>query len=339
MKKAAVCLLAGMLAASVCGCGTASSSEGTYRVAIVKQMAHSSLDEITEAVTAELDRLAEENGVTISYGEVYDGQNDQSQLTTIASQIEAEGVDCIIPVATLAAQTMAVSAAESGTPVVFAAISDPAAADLDGLADVTGTSDALDTEKLLEMMLAQNPDVKTVGLLYSKSEPNSEKPVSEAKEILAEKGIAVVEACGNTTDEILSAASTLPGRADAVFTPTDNVVMGAAAAISEILLEAGIPYYTGADSFVKSGAFASCGVNYTDLGTKTADLAFQVMKNGMESLSGFEQDGMRAEGSYYVVSGSDITVNTETAAAGGFAYDMFAEFGTVHEVTSEDAGA
>lgn len=338
MKKTAVGLLAGALAASLCGCGTA-SSEDTYRVAVVKQMAHSSLDEIADAVTAQLDRLAEEYGVTISYGEVYDGQNDQSQLTTIASQIASRDVDCIIPIATLAAQAMTVSAAESGTPVIFAAISDPAAADLDGIENVTGTSDALDTEKLLEMMLAQNPDVTTVGLLYSKSEPNSEKPIAEAKEFLAEKGIIVAEACGSTTDEILSAASTLPGRADAVFTPTDNVVMGAAAAVSEILLEAGIPYYTGADSFVKSGAFVSCGVNYTDLGTRTADLAFQVMRNGMESLSVYTQDGLRAEGSYYVVSGSDITVNTETAAAGGFAYDMFTEFGTVHEVTSEEAGA
>ena len=60
---------------------------------------------------------------------------------------------------------------------------------------------------------------------------------------------------------------------DAVFTPTDNVIMAAELAIYEDFAEAGIPHYTGADSFVRNGAFATCGVNYTDLGAQTADLA------------------------------------------------------------------
>lgn len=337
MKKTAASLLAGILALTLAGCGNNASSGTVYHVAIVKQMEHASLDEIANAITAELDRLAKENNVTIDYGDVYDGQNDQSQLTTIGSKITASGPDCIIPIATLAAQTMTVAAEEKQTPVIFAAISDPSAADLDGIPYVTGTSDALDTDQLLEMMLAENPDVKTVGLLYSKSEPNSEKPVEEAKKFLAGKGIECVEATGNTTDEIQSAVSTLIGRVDAVFTPTDNVVMAAELSIADELAEAGIPHYAGADSFVRSGAFASCGVNYTDLGTKTADLAYQVMTQGMDSLSDYQPDGMTKEGSYYVVSGTDVTVNTDTASKGGFAYDMFSDFGTVKEtVTTEE---
>ena len=94
------------------------------------------------------------------------------------------------------------------------------------------------------MMLAINPDVKTVGLLYSNSEANSTTPIAEAKAYLDEKGIAYVEGTGNTNDEIMSAAANMVGKADAVFTPTDNVVMAAAAAVSETLTEAGIPFYT-----------------------------------------------------------------------------------------------
>jgi putative ABC transport system substrate-binding protein len=346
MKKFVSIVCSAALMAALAGCGSssstsaasssstsASSSGKTYKVAIVKQLQHASLDEIADAITAELDALAEENGVTIEYGDVYDGQNDQSQLTTIANQIASDDVDVVIPIATLAAQTMAANMED--TPIVFAAISDPEAADLTGIDNVTGTSDALDTEKILDMMLAQNPDVKTVGLLYSKSETNSATPIEEAKAYLDEKGISYVEATGNTTDEIQSAVSTLVAQdVDAVFTPTDNVVMAAELSIADTLAEAGIPHYTGADSFVRNGAFATCGVNYTDLGTITADLAYQVMTEGVDSLDDFTIDGTTKKDNYYVVNGSIVTVNTETAATGGFSYDMFSDFGEVNEVTT-----
>ena len=152
------------------------------------------------------------------------------------------GMMRVVPIATLAAQCMANACAEDQIPVVYAAISDPAAADLTGLDYVTGTSDALNTQFILDMMLAINPDVKTVGLLYSNSEANSTTPIAEAKAYLDEKGIAYVEGTGNTNDEIMSAAANMVGKADAVFTPTDNVVMAAAAAVSETLTEAGIPF-------------------------------------------------------------------------------------------------
>lgn len=151
----------------------------------------------------------------------------------------SDGYDAVVPIATLAAQCMANACAEDQIPVVYAAISDPAAADLTGLDYVTGTSDALNTQFILDMMLAINPDVKTVGLLYSNSEANSTTPIAEAKAYLDEKGIAYVEGTGNTNDEIMSAAANMVGKADAVFTPTDNVVMAAAAAVSETLTEGG----------------------------------------------------------------------------------------------------
>lgn len=332
MKKMAV-LCSAALCASLCGCDSQTSGNG-YKVAIVKQMTHSSLDEITDAICAELDRIAEEEGITIDYGEVYDGQNDQAQLTTISSQVVAGQPDVIIPVATLAAETMAIAAEEENIPVVFAAISDPASAGLADLNYVTGTSDALDTEKMMDMMFASDPSIETVGLLYSRSEVNSEKPIAEAKAYLEDKGIAYVEATGNTADELLSAAGTLLSRVDAVFTPTDNTVMASENAIAEMLLEAGIPHYCGADSFVYSGAFATCGINYTDLGTKTADLAYAVMSLGMESLSTFEMEGTRKEDNYYVLDGNIITVNTETAEQKDFDYSAFGDFGEVQEVVT-----
>ena len=297
----------------------------TYKVAVVKQMDHASLDEIANAVEEELDAIAAKNGVTIEY-ETYSGQGDQSTLTQIGTQAVADGVDAIIPIATLAAQVMATCAEDTQTPVVYAAISDPEAAEMTGIDYVTGTSDALNTTFIMDMMLAQNPDVQKVGLLYSQSEANSTKPIADAKAYLDEKGIAYEEKTANTNDEVITAASALiADDVDAVFTPTDNVIMAAELAIYENLAEAGIPHYTGADSFVRNGAFATCGVNYTDLGHQTADLAYDAMTKGMDDLE-----------DYYLMDGGIITVNTETAAALGIDYSVFNDMGEVVEVTTTE---
>ena len=297
----------------------------TYNVAVIKQLDHPSLDEIARAIEAELDQLAADNKVTIQY-RTTSGQDDPSTLKQLADQAIADGVDAIIPIATTAAQVAAVSAEESKTPVIFAAISYPETVELTGMDYVTGTSDALDTNQILDMMFTQNPDIGSVGLLYSLSEPNSEVPIADAKAYLDAKGVAYTEATANTNDEVIAAASSLiADGVDAVFTPTDNIIMAAELAIYEDFIAAGIPHYTGADSFVRNGAFATCGVNYTDLGAETADLAYQAMTGGMDGLE-----------DYYQVAGGLITVNSETAAALAIDPAVFESLGQVTTVTTTE---
>ena len=290
-----------------------------FNVAIVQQLDHASLDEIRTAIVAQLQKLAEGKGVKVNIQE-FNGQNDATVLNQIGAQVVGDGVDLIIPIATLAAQCMVTAADGTDIPIVYAAISDPEAAGLTGLDNVTGTSDALNTAFILDMMLAANPDIKTVGLLYSNSEANSTTPIAEAKAYLKEKQIDFVEKTGNTSGEIVEAAASMVGRVDAVFTPTDNVVMAAEVTVAETLNEAGIPHYTGADSFVAAGAFAICGVNYTELGTYTADMAMDILLGG-------------AVPEFHVMDGGIITVNTETAAILGIDYSVFASMAnTVVEV-------
>ena len=336
MHKLLTLALAGVMTLSLAACGSKTDNGGsdaqqesengkTYKVAVIKQLDHASLDEIANAITAELDKLAAGNGVTIEY-EVTSGQNDPTILKQLSDQAIADNVDAIVPIATSAAQIAALSAEDSKTPVVYAAISDPAAANLTGIDYVTGTSDALNTEFIMDMMFAQNPNVAKVGLLYSLSEPNSAQPITDAKAYLDAKGIAYVEQTANTNDEVVAAASALiADGVDAVFTPTDNVIMAAELAIAEDFAKNGIPHYTGADSFVRNGAYATCGVNYTDLGAQTADLAYTAMTEGM--------DGME---DYYLMDGGIITVNTDTAAMIGkqAEYSCFDSMGTVVEVTT-----
>lgn len=336
MHKLLTLALAGVMTLSLAACGSKTDNGGsdaqqesengkTYKVAVIKQLDHASLDEIANAITAELDKLAAGNGVTIEY-EVTSGQNDPTILKQLSDQAIVDNVDAIVPIATSAAQIAALSAEDSKTPVVYAAISDPAAANLTGIDYVTGTSDALNTEFIMDMMFAQNPNVAKVGLLYSLSEPNSAQPITDAKAYLDAKGIAYVEQTANTNDEVVAAASALiADGVDAVFTPTDNVIMAAELAIAEDFAKNGIPHYTGADSFVRNGAYATCGVNYTDLGTKTADLAYSAITEGMGSME-----------DYYLMDGGIITVNTDTAAMIGkqAEYSCFDSMGIVVEVTT-----
>ena len=321
MKKLVqvICVL---LCSMMIGCSLPSASKkDTKKYVIVKQLDHASIDEIAVAIENELKELDETAEV-----EIYSGQNDQSTLMQIGKQAVTDGADVIIPIGTLAAQTMVVASEDTEIPVVYATISDPEAASLTGIDRVTGTSDALNTKQFVDMMLKQNPNLQTVGLLYSNSEANSQKPIAEVKKILDEKKIKYIEETANTTQEVIAAASSLiASKVDAVFTPTDNVIMSSELAIYESFMNANIPHYAGADSFVRSGAFATCGVNYTDAGIRTAKLAYEVL-----------QPGFKKTEEFITLDGGIITVNTEVAEKLGINPDIFADFGKV--LTVETTG-
>lgn len=159
MKSLTALVLSVLMVLSLAACGAEPSDGGKdedkdgYTVAIIKQMDHASLDEIADAIAARLDAIAQEQNVSIRYT-ITSGQGDQSVLKQLADQAVADQVDAIIPIATTAAQVSAVAAEDSRTPVVYAAISDPDTAKLTGIDYVTGTSDALNTEYILDMMLA-----------------------------------------------------------------------------------------------------------------------------------------------------------------------------------------
>ena len=324
MKKLTALLTALFLLLSA----TALADE-VIHIGIIQFAEHGSLDNCRIGF---IEGLAEE-GFVEGENVVFDIQNAQAD-TAISAQIAdvmAGKYDMICAIATPAAMAAFNAAEDAGIPVIYTAVSDPvsamlASADGKNPGNITGTSDALNTEFIMDMMFAQNPNVAKVGLLYSLSEPNSAQPITDAKAYLDAKGIAYVEQTANTNDEVVAAASALiADGVGAVFTPTDNVIMAAELAIAEDFAKNGIPHYTGADSFVRNGAYATCGVNYTDLGTKTADLAYSAITEGMGSME-----------DYYLMDGGIITVNTDTAAMIGkqAEYSCFNSMGTVVEVTT-----
>ena len=276
-----------LMGLAACGSKTeGDKAEGkTYKVGIVQFVDDASLNQIEAAIEAELDAKAAELSVTFDYT-LFNGQGDATTLNQIGAELVGKGVDLIVPIATPAVKIMQSATEDTEIPIVFSAVSDPVGSGIVDALDapggrITGTSDALNTKGLLDLMLAQNPDTKTVGLLYSKSEDSSKQPIADAKAYLEGKGIRCVEKTGTTTDEITSAVDALIAeKVDAVFTPTDNTVMTAELAIYEKFLNAKIPQYCGADSFALNGAFVGYGVDYTALGKMTADMVVQVLVDG-----------------------------------------------------------
>ncbi len=292
-----------------------------YKVGIVKYVDDASLDQIEQSIQAELDKKGAELGVTFDYADyTKNGQADSTTLNQIAADLIADGVDVIIPIATPAALIMQAATEENAIPVVFSAVSDPVGAGLvDSLeapgSNITGTSDALNVEAVIDLMLAANPDLKKLGLLYDQGQDASKSAIAAAKAYCEAKGIETVEKTGTTNDELALAADALiAAKVDAVFTPTDNTVMTAELAIYEKFVDAKIPHYAGADSFALNGAFCGYGVNYVTLGTSTADIAVDVLVNGAQPASTPVQ----------IMSSGIATVNTEVASAIGLDYSAFA---------------
>ena len=292
-------------ASSAAGSAAAASEAGqTFKVGIVNYVDHASLNQIVASVESRLDEVGAEKGVTFDYADYYaNAQADQSNLNQIGADLVADQVDVIVAVAT---PTAAVE--DTDIPVVYSAVTDPVSAGFDGEEGITGTSDALNTEAIMNLITAINPDIDTIGLLYDLSQDASTQAIADAKAFCDSKGIKYIEKNGTTTAEVQMAAEALVAAGvKAVFTPTDNTVMTAELSIYETFTDAGVMHFTGADSFALNGAFVGYGVDYVQLGEATADMVVELLCEGKTT----------ADLPYQTFDNGIVTINTETAAALG----------------------
>lgn len=288
----------------------------TVKVGICNYVDDASLNQIVENIQARLKEIGDEKGVAFDVS--YDNCNaDANLLTQIISNFIADDVDIMIGVATPVAMAMQAATEDNGIPVVFAAVSDPVGAGLvESMeapgSNVTGTSDYLDTAAVMQLITAADPDVKNIALLYDIGQDSSTAAIAHAKEYLDANGIAYGEYTGTTVDEVtLAVQALIADGVDAVFTPTDNTIMKSELSIYEMLQEAGIPHYTGADSFALNGAFLGYGVDYAALGVETASMAADIALGGVKP----------AETAVKTFDNGCATINTETCEKLGFNYD------------------
>lgn len=344
MKKICSMLLAMILVLSLTACGSSSESKeaagsdgSTYTVGICNYVDDASLNQIVDNIETQLQALGEANNVTFEIS--YDNCNaDANVLSQIIANFTADDVDLMVAIATPVAMAMQSATEENQIPVVFAAVSDPVSVGVvDSMeapgSNLTGTSDYLDTNAIMNLIFAADPDADKIGLLYDIGQDSSTTAIADAKAYLDEKGVAYVERTGTTVDEVMLAAEALiSDDVDAIFTPSDNTIMNAQLSIYETLTDAGIPQYTGADSFALNGAFLGYGVDYANLGVETANMIYDILVNGSDP----------ASTPVKTFDNGTATVNTETCAALGLDFDeiseVFAPFCTkVESITTAES--
>ena len=296
------------------------SSGASYTIGICNYVDDASLNQIVENINARLAEIESEQGITINVK--YDNCNaDANVMNQIIANFAADNVDLMVGVATPVAMAMQSATEDSKTPVVFAAVSDPVGAGLvasleEPGSNVTGSSDNLDTNSVMNLIFAQNPDAKKIGLLYDVGQDSSTAAIEHAKAYLDDKGVEYVERTATTAEEVALAAQALVSDGvDAVFTPTDNTIMKAELAIYETFADAGIPHYTGADSFALNGAFLGYGVDYANLGRETADMIASILTEGKDP----------AITPVITFDNGTATVNTEICEKLGLDFDTVSE--------------
>ncbi|MBQ8135968.1 MAG: ABC transporter substrate-binding protein [Clostridia bacterium] len=318
MKKLVSVLLSLLLVFSLCTFANAEAK--TYKIGICNYVDDASLNQIVENIVARLAEIALERGV--SFGVDVDVcYADGGVMNQIIDNFIMDGVDLMVGVATPVAIAMQTKTEDNRIPVVFAAVSDPVSAQLvESLeapgANITGTSDFLNTDAVINLIFAANPEAKTIGLLYDLGQDAATTPINAARALLEEKGVAYKEYNGTNVPEVMQAVDSLiADGVDAVFTPTDNTIMTAELSIYEKLADAGIPHYTGADSFALNGAFLGYGVDYANLGVETANMIADILLDGSDP----------AATPVKTFDNGTATINIETAAKIGLDFDTVSE--------------
>ena len=290
MKKSIkTLLLAALAAAALSGCSSkaapekSSSNDSTaYTVGIGQFAEHGSLDNCREGFLQGLSEEGIEEGknLTVLYE---NAQADGGTASQIINNFLSKKADLICGIATPMAQAAYSGAKKTDVPVIFTAVTDPVAAALakeDGtpVGEITGTSDKLPVEKQLEMIRKILPDAKTIGILYSTSEVNSEAAIKEYKAAAASYGFEIIEGAVSATADIPLATDSILEKVDCLNNLTDNTVVSSLPLILDKAGKKNIPVFGSEVEQVKIGCLASMGLDYVDLGKQTGIMAAKVLK-------------------------------------------------------------
>lgn len=266
------------------GCGSGGGSEGggdeagssePVQIGITQIVEHPSLDAARKGFKAAL----KENGYENAKFDEQNAQGDQATATTIASQFASDNKDLVLAIATPTAQAAAQTITD--IPVLITAVTAPVEAGLvDSLEEpggnVTGTSDLNPVEKQLSLVKELAPDAKSVGIVYSSGEVNSEVQVKIAREAAKKMGLKVQEATVSNSSEVQQAANSL--NTDAIYVPTDNAVVSALKSVVQVAESKQIPLIVGEANSVKGGGVATYGIDYEKLGHQTGMMAVEVLE-------------------------------------------------------------
>ena len=259
----------------------ADKKKDVFRIGISQFITHQSLDATREGFVDELAKQGYIEGENIEI-DLQNAQGEQRNLKTISQQL-AESSDVVLAIATPSAQSLANTT--QTTPVIFSAVTDPVSAKLVESREhpggnVTGTSDQSSDAILTQINLIKKvlPKAKTIGILYTQSEPNSVVQKDEAKRLLEEKGFTVVEKTILDSNNVKAAAESLMAEVDMVFVPTDNIISSTMETVKQVSIKHKVPVFGGSTEMIAVGGLYNYGTNYEELGRQTARMLIRVLK-------------------------------------------------------------
>lgn len=276
MKKISVFIIAVLMLVSMTACGSAAGKDIPV-IGISQYGEHPSLDNCRVGFLLGLEEAGLKEGVDYTCDYQNAGFDDNIAIQ-IAQNFSANNVDMMCGIATNSATACFAAAEDKNIPVIFNAITDPVEAKLDS-GNVTGISDKLPVEAQLDLIRRLQPEAKSIGIIYTTSEPNSVSAIREYKEKSVDYGFEIVDVGVTAQAEVTQAADTLISKGvDCISNLTDNNVVGVLASILDKTNEVGIPVYGSEIEQVKIGCVASAGIDYIQLGKQAGRLAAKVLK-------------------------------------------------------------
>lgn len=281
MKKIIAVMLAVIMMLAFAGCGeTQNEKNSVLKIGIIQYMSHPSLDNCYNGVISAL----ESSGLqyTVDY-QIGSSSSADADCTNFAKNMVASDYDIIIAIATPAAKAAFAATDDTDIPVIFCAVSDPVVAGLVENMEApgylcTGTSDVLDLEAQVAIIKAMQPEVKSIGILYTSSEDNSITNLKNFKAICDKEGIEVVATAVQGAADIPAAAEELASKVDCINNFTDNNVVNNLSVVLNAADKYKIPVYGSEEEQVVNGCLASVSIDYVALGNVTGEMAVSVLK-------------------------------------------------------------
>lgn len=239
-----------------------------YKIGISKLLAHPALDAIEEGIKDYLD--------STGYAFEYDVQNANGEVTAasqIAQVFKDEGTDLNIGIATPTAQALANVCVD--TPLIYSSVTDPTAAGLvgKGMENIAGVSDMVPVAAHLSLIMQIVPELESLGMVYTSGEANGIVLMEAMKAAAEDEGVDLITASVANSSEVRMAAESIIDRVDAVYVATDNTVISAITALSDVCMAHRIPLFS-ADTTSSYGTnvLLAGGFDYYASGLMTGEI-------------------------------------------------------------------
>ncbi len=252
----------------------------SFNISIIQTVEHPALNATRDGLLDEFKKLGYQD-LQVDY---QSAQGNTALAAQIGQKFASSHPDVIVAIGTTAAQAVMSATKGMKIPIVFSSVTDPISAKLvkdlevpEGF--VTGVSNFIPVEPEFELFKRLHPNLKTLGVVYNPGEANSVELLKVMEEVAKNQGISIVAASASKTSEVMSAAQSLCGKADAVFVNNDNTALAAFKSVAKAAQSCGIPAFVSDVDLVDQGALAALGPNQTELGRQTARMVARILEN------------------------------------------------------------